>query len=66
MKAIKDLVWEVDMVYSEMGNCWWVVQTKYQTVVEMTMEGSTETIRGAKRNWERFAKVNKIKYWRYV
>lgn len=47
---------------------WWTTYSKQDTGLdqELSMLGELETKELAKKNWEQFAKVNKIKKWRYM
>ncbi len=69
MKAIKDCEWEVELCNAILDNKnkhWWSISISVgKETAEITSNGSWISKYLAKRNWERFAKVNKIKKWKY-
>ena len=65
MKAIKDCEWEVEILTP----LWWIARAfvgKAGMGFHITSHKRYATQRSAKRNWEQFAKLNKIKKWKYV
>ena len=72
MKAIKDCEWEVRIWDNNPSNHTWLWGAEK---IDLYAAGLDETYLGcsgmfnkeylAKRNWERFAKLTKIKKWKY-
>ncbi len=49
------------------GGCWWYLRnTEKHGLATLMMSGSTATASGARRNWQRFAKINGIEKWRWA
>ncbi len=66
MKAIKDCEWEVHIEY-EHCNRLYSFYTFTNNAGITGLEGQDyKSKQSAKRNWERFVKLNKIKKWKYV
>ncbi len=71
MKAIKDCEWEVKSINKYTIGWIWVAFTSDDSGIDNSLYMDTDgkplsTRRQVKYNWERFAKLNKIKKWRYV
>jgi hypothetical protein len=70
MKAIKDCKWYIEIAdfLDGSGHCYWVAGTDDNTSSDLdTLTGyDFKTLQGCKRNWERFAKINGIKKWKYI
>ena len=67
MKAIKDVKWKVNII--GVTAHWWAAKSIGQTGLvsdSLVMDNFLQTKSGAKRNWQRFAKLNKIKKWEFV
>lgn len=67
MKAIKDCVWEVEIrgVYAS-GRRLWYAKFENEFGFGDFQSKPLDIAIEAKHNWEHFAKINKIKKWRYV
>ena len=72
MKAIKDCEWRVRLEICLNGPYYWSANPKQELGVrhrcgkDFVSKANFKSEYGAKRNWEKFAKINKIKKWRYV
>ena len=72
MKAIKDCKWRVKIKYYLFGDgdeFFWVAKTKDISGVdddELVADRFYKEESAAKKNWEQFARINKIKNWEYV
>ena len=69
MKAIKDCSYKVKIEKNYvLPQYWWTTYSKQTTGLdqELGMEGNKGTIELAKRDWEKFAKINKIKKWKFI
>jgi len=69
MKAIKYCAWEIQIGYSNNIFCynWWAWALNVGFVSPLKSSYyNYKTKRSAKRSWERFAKLNRIKKWKYV
>ncbi len=67
MKAIKECKWKV-IVESSMciHGCWWKANASGHGVYDLMSKRNFMSTKLAKHHWEKFAKVNKIKNWKYV
>lgn len=70
MKVIKDCEWEVYIEKTGGTKYLWYVSKanddEHCAIQRLLSEFDYKTKQSAKRNWERFAKLNKIKKWKYV
>jgi len=68
MKKLTDCEWRVRLDGEEAeSQYWWYAYTDNNSDVEfLMMESWTKTKSGAKRNWQRFAKLNGIKHWKWA
>ena len=69
MKAIKDCEWEVSLNISI--GCWfWSAKVNDSKTgvfcIDFESRKGYSRKEQVKRNWEKFAKLNKIKRWRYI
>lgn len=67
MKALKDLEWKVHII--GVAQHWWVAESTKQAGLvsdSLVMDNFMYTISGVKRNWQRFAKLNGIKKWKFI
>ncbi len=63
MKAIKDCEWEIKIDMEVSGFYTWSGSLRTIYVAQRQLYNTEQS---AKRNWERFAKLNKIKKWKYI
>ena len=66
MKAIKDYKWKVEIIKSISfipKEYYWKALNYHHSFIGGRYYKSEKS---AKRNWEKFAKINGIKHWRYV
>jgi hypothetical protein len=70
MKAIKDCEWKVSICNSNYlgikGYFWWANSKEITGIYGHQESIIVKSKKEAKHNWEKFAKINKIKKWKYV
>jgi len=72
MKALKDCEWRIKIIYRSDFQTWkyyWMVGLDVAQLagIDTSFYGKMFKKRqGAKLNWERFAKLNGIKNWKFV
>ena len=67
MKAIKDCEWEVSIIPLDLNYRWQACTHDTVGFLSSTFDYRwLSSKQSAKRNWEKFAKLNGIKKWKYV
>lgn len=67
MKAIKDCLWGVTIDYNMICGYFYWASTADESGFYGQLEGiGQRTKKSAKKEWEKFAKLNEIKKWKYI